>query len=84
MEDFGYSVQNEFIMASESKPGYTRTFNLPYDLEGFDYEIYIINSVLIINYSDGVFPFQIPGANGALIKGTNIIKNINRTICLNC
>ncbi len=84
MEDFGYSLQNEFVMASESKPGYSRTFNLPYNLEGFDYEIYILSSVLIINYTDGVFPFKIPDTNGTIIKGDNEIQNINHTICLNC
>ncbi len=83
-EDFAYSVQNEFIIATQVLPGYRREFFLPYTLEGFDYTISIINNVLRINYTDNVFELPIPEINGVIQKGKNIIVNQNNTICLNC
>lgn len=83
-EDFGYALYNEFVLASEAKPGYAREFTVPYDLEGFTYNAYITNRVLIINYTQGTIPFNIPQTQGQIVKGKNIIKNINDSICLNC
>lgn len=83
-EDFGYFLHNEFILASEAKPGYIRKFNMPYNLEGFSYDAYIINTVLIINFTDGEIPYNIPETKGQLILGAiNTIQNINNSICLN-
>ncbi len=83
-EDFGYYLQTEFVLASEAKPGYSRTFDVPVTLEGFEYNAYIINNVLIINYTEGAYPFTIPEVEGILYTGPNTIRNINNSICLNC
>ncbi|MBN1502430.1 hypothetical protein JW930_02720 [Candidatus Woesearchaeota archaeon] len=82
-EDFGYSIQNEFLLAAQSEPGYNRTFIIPDKLEGLQYEIYNIGSALIINYTQGEIGFPIPIVNGSIQKGTNIITNNNNSICLN-
>ncbi len=84
LEDYGYSLYNEFILASEAKSGYVREFQVPYNLEGFDYEAYILGDVLILNYSEGTLPYNIPETQGQIVKGRNLIKNINDSICLNC
>ena len=83
-EDFGYALHNEFILASEAKPGYVRNFQVPYDLEGFNYEAHIQSNVLILNYTDGEIYFNIPETKGQIVKGENVIKNVNNSICLNC
>jgi len=83
-EDFGASVQNEIIVASETKPGYIRYFKIPEEIEGYDIELSIINSVLLVNYSDAVLAFNIPDITGQPQMGQNRIENINGSICLNC
>jgi len=83
-EDYGYGLQNEFLMAKQTRPGYTRTFEIPQNLEGFDYQIRIINNVLILNYTVNTFQISIPNVTGNIIKGTNTIINENDTLCLNC
>ncbi len=83
-EDYGYYLQTELILASEAKSGYKRVIDIPYDLEGFDFDLYLISSVLIINFSDAAIPFNVPKVNGQLVKGKNTIENTNNSICLNC
>ena len=83
-EDFGYSLQNEFIIAGETKSGYSREFEIPTTLEGYEYEVYIVNNVLVINYTENVFALPIPEVTGDLKDGINRISHINNTICVNC
>ena len=84
MQDFGYSIQNEFLIASQTLPGYTRTFDVPEKLEGFTYEATIIGNVLLINYTINTFAFPIPPVSGELKKGANVLVNENNSLCLNC
>ena len=83
-EDYGYGLQNEFIMAKQTRPGYTRTFEIPQNLEGFDFQVFIIKNVLLLNYSDNIIHLSIPNITGYVQKGTNVITNQNNTLCLNC
>jgi hypothetical protein len=83
-EDFGTMMQNEFLIASQTRDGYFREFDVPAKLEGYSYGISIRNSTLMINYSSGILFFPVPQHTGALIIGTNNISNFNGTICVNC
>ena len=84
-EDIGDYLYNEFLLASESKPGYVREFEIPNNLEGYDYKVSIINKkTLVINYSVSALFYNIPKTTGQPRKTENIIKNINNTICINC
>ena len=83
-EDYGASVQTELIVAAETKPGYIRYFKIPAEIEGYDIELSIVNSVLLVNYTDAVIPFNIPDIVGQPIQGLNKIENVNGSICLNC
>jgi hypothetical protein len=82
-EDFSYNLQNEFVLASQVHAGYRRTFLLPEKLDGFDYGAYIIESTLVINYTDNTIHLPIPKVKGNLIKGNNIILNQDNNLTLN-
>lgn len=84
MKDFGYYLQNEFIMASKAKQGYKRSFILPYSVEGVKYNVYINDTLLVIDYFDNFFTLRIPQTNGQPKIGNNIIIHNEDTICLNC
>lgn len=71
--DFGISLQNEFILASEVKEGYQREIFLPEKLENFEYNIEIIDNMLLINYTTDILTFPIPKVKGNLKKGNNIL-----------
>jgi hypothetical protein len=82
-EDFSYSLQNEFILASQVHVGYRRTFLLPEKLDGFDYGAYITESTLVINYTDNTIQLPIPKVKSNLIKENNIIFNQDNNLTLN-
>ena len=82
--DFGYSLQKEFLLASRARSGYTRTFVIPDKLEGYTYNVLVLNSTLIVNYTKASFYFSLPNFNGSIRKGSNTIRNVNDSICVNC
>jgi hypothetical protein len=82
-EDFSYSLQSEFIIASQVHSGYRRVFFLPEKLDGFDYSAYITGSTLVINYIDNTIHLPIPKVSGNLVKGNNLIFNQDNNITLN-
>lgn len=81
--DFGKSIQEEFIIAAQVKPGYKRQFFLPDNVDGFEYSILNENSILWLNFSDLRLSFNIPITYGQIKKGNNIIEK-NEYICVNC
>ena len=82
-EDYTYSLQMEFILASQVAPGYRRTFTVPERLEGFEFEAYIVNSMVVVNNSENLFALPIPNVTGVLVKGQNVIINDDNIIKLN-
>ncbi len=82
-EDLGFSLQNELIMASQVHTGYKRLFNVPVQLEGFDYKISINNTMLLIDYTENVFALPIPAVTGTFVKGINVIINQDNKVLLN-
>ena len=83
-EDYASSLQNEFILAAQSHSGYYRVFSVPENLEGYPYEARISGNYIAMNYSDNIKYLPIPAALGQIQKGTNIIRNQNGSICVNC
>ena len=83
-QDYGYALQNEFLIASSAKEGYFREFKIPQRLEGFSYSFQVNNNSLSLNYSDSLVYFALPDHSGQLVVGKNNIQNINGTICVNC
>ncbi|MBU0757653.1 MAG: hypothetical protein KKF44_06290 [Nanoarchaeota archaeon] len=84
IEDFGLSIQNEFIMASEANLGYRREFVIPVKIEGIIFDITNDEKSLKLNYSRGINYFRIPDTIGFVVKGNNLIQNENGTVCINC
>jgi hypothetical protein len=58
--DFGYSIQNELILAAEVEPGYQRVITLPDKIGSTSYSMHITNNDLVIPYRGGEFLFAIP------------------------
>lgn len=84
LEDLGYSIQNELILAAEVEPGYERTIIIPDQVGGVGYSLSQTANDLIIRYRQTDFLFPIPSVNGALDKGTNVIRHCSyETININ-
>jgi hypothetical protein len=81
MYDFGSSLQNEFILASQMNDGYVRTITLNDKIEQTAYNISIISQKAIqISYNDRNIYFKIPEVQGSLIKGINTIRTVGDDI----
>ena len=81
MKDFGYSIQNEIILASEMNEGYTRNVTLPDKVEYTDYNVSIYsNRLLAINYTGRILYYKIPQTNGTIVKGENMLYNYEGSV----
>jgi hypothetical protein len=85
LSDYGFYIQNEFLLAQESTQGYQRTVTVPDKIEGIPFTIYNTNRYLIVNYSKGSLPpWIIPNTRGNITKGVNVFRNIDGSVCINC
>ncbi|MEM4260438.1 MAG: hypothetical protein QXG00_04335 [Candidatus Woesearchaeota archaeon] len=82
INDYGYSLQTEIMLALNSEPGYSRNITVPSTIGNRRKIQFTINNTdqfLIFNYSNDKFiQFLIPNMSGNKIKkGNNVIRNIN-------
>ena len=77
LEDLGYSIQAELILASEVEPGYERSFEIPDRVGGIDYSLSQTANDMVIAYKGNEFIFPIPEVSGTLAKGPNTVRKTN-------
>jgi hypothetical protein len=74
LQELGYSLQNEVILAYNVEPGYSRTINIPGELDGYAINISGAPDYITINYKGSEMFFRIPESTGAFTAGNNIIR----------
>ena len=91
INDLGYSLQSEIILAAEVEPGYLRVMFIPDTVGGFNFTLSQTTSVnqarsdIILKYRSSDFLFPIPKVLGTFGKGNNIIRTCpDRNITVNC
>lgn len=72
--DFGYTLQDELIIATSVHSGYERVITVPDSLGKFNYEIVSTNKKFTLSSAQQSYDFRIPEISGSLVKGTNIIS----------
>jgi hypothetical protein len=81
--DLGIALQQEIVTATEVEDGFIRVLNVPQTLQGRDFQIFIEKPLSTTHYmtitcSNHSENFVLPGFNGTLAKGVNLIqKNEN-------
>jgi len=87
MYDFGYSLQNEFILAAEMNNGYVRPLVVKEQIESTDYNLSLISvanyTVLKISYNSKDIYFKTPYIIGNISKGENTIRTIGTDVYIN-
>ncbi len=78
-------VQNEVDLATQSREGYYREFVIPNDINGLDYEINIVESMVYVRTNNGKHAIALPvkKITGDVNKGINTIKKENDEIKIN-
>lgn len=87
LQDLGYSLQSELILASEVEPGYERTVVIPDKAGSADYEINQTSNDLVLTYRKTDLLFPIPQVSGKFQHGSNTIRHCQDNtvkINLNC
>jgi hypothetical protein len=79
------SAQDEISLASKSRDGYFREFQLPNKIDNIDYNISIIGGSVYVIMEDGKNSGILPVASvmGQPVRGDNLIKKQNGIIYLN-
>jgi hypothetical protein len=83
LQNVALSVRDEISFAAFSSNGYIRTFEIPSDIIGEDYLIYINENYLYYQMGDLISSYKIFKVTGDIQKGVNIIKKENETVFLN-
>ena len=72
--DIALKMQREILIAAYVEDGYSRSFQLPENLEAINYSIRTQNSTVIIQSKKAFYSLPIPNAIGNFTKGTNTIN----------
>ncbi len=83
LQDKATELRKEILIAAEVQDGYSRTFVLPYNLSGVEYNASISGSSLVLQSSNNEFVLKVPGVNGNLVKGKNTIRRVGGVLYLN-
>lgn len=73
MNDVGYLIQDEIILASTVSDGYQRTFVLPQRADRFEYSITSFSTAVTITSGKTKITYPIPEISGSIQKGPNTI-----------
>jgi len=83
VKDVSVMIQHELVMAASVEDGYYRIFNVPDELEGNDYSMYILNNTLVVYTDDYEYVLNMPSIVGDIQKGNNTINKTGNVIYLN-
>ena len=83
VKDLCAMVQRELVLASSVQDGYSRTFNVPDDLEGMNYNIELMNNTVHVYTDELEYLLNIPIVNGTIQKGDNRIRKTDGVVFLN-
>lgn len=85
VHDFGASLQNEILLASEVRDGYNRQIVLPEKISGYEYSISITGNVLRVkSISHSIeHVYFIPQIIGGFNHGTNLIRKDGGVVYVN-
>jgi len=83
LQNVALDVKKEIKFAAESTDGYSREFFIPQNILGLDYDIILVDEIVLVSMNEQTFSYDVFNVSGIIKKGGNIIKKQNGTITLN-
>jgi hypothetical protein len=83
LKDLALSTQSEITMVVSLQDGYVRSFSLPLNIGGVNYDISQENHTLYFNSSDSEYSVIVPDYQGTIVKGSNTIRKMAGAIEVN-
>ena len=80
INDLGYSIQDEIILATTVEDGYMRTFTIPNRADRFIYNLSTSTTGVTLTSGYLTITYAIPQITGTFAKGANTIQKINGEI----
>jgi hypothetical protein len=74
LNNIGYMVQDEIILAATVHDGYAREFQLPETADRFTYAVSNDATTLTLQSGNTIINYPLPEISGSLQKGTNVIR----------
>ncbi|MEK6925165.1 MAG: hypothetical protein AABW71_02920 [Nanoarchaeota archaeon] len=85
VNEIALTVQDEINLAHGSADGYSRQFFLPFNINGLEYEVNIIEDSIYVRTVNGRHAVALPisEVTGDVLIGNNLIYKINGSVRLN-
>ena len=83
VQNVALNVQDEISLASGSTDGYSRSFSIPQEILGENYDITVANGYVNVSLKKFVVFYKVAEVQGSIQKGNNFIKKENGAVYLN-
>ena len=83
VNELASGVRDEFFIATEAEDGYQRTFAIPHNISGANYNLSLINTSLVFQLENIEYVLRVPSSKGAIAKGANTIRKSGGVVYLN-
>lgn len=83
VRDLALKLQKEILIAATVEDGYVRIFEIPDDVDTYNYSITTINNTIMVQSKNGFYLAAIPSIVGNLSKGINVINKTGGIIYVN-
>lgn len=85
VQDLALTIQNEIDLATTSRDGYERTFDVPEKLLNIGYNVSLVGGFVYVVTEDGLNALALPVRNvtGGIVKGENVIRKVDGAVLLN-
>jgi hypothetical protein len=80
LNDVGYRIQDELILATTVTDGYERTFTVPSRADRFTYTVVSDAEAITLHSGSVIITYSLPAYTGSVQKGSNTITKINGTV----
>lgn len=81
LNDIGYMIQDEVILATQVEDGYRRVFTIPQKASYFKYTITNTPTGVILSSGRTIITYPVPVVDGSFVKGDNTLtKNGKVTV----
>ncbi len=82
LNDVGYRIQDEVILASDVTDGYERTFIVPDRADRFTYTLSGDATSVTLRSGPVTITYPLPTISGAVTKGSNVITKRNGEVAI--
>lgn len=73
LNDVGYTVQDELMLAGTVQDGYQRAFTIPQKAGRFSYALSNDDTTLTLVSGSDTLTYPLPKINGTLVQGKNVV-----------